>query len=86
MYMIEHILLEDYFNLSKKDRDDVMKVVADNLMDAYYQLEKTWGSKRAKNILYSTLSKEQKNAINEENYEYCEIVKELTNRIEDAFN
>ena len=75
--MIEDALLKDYFKLTPERKVEVMEVVCEKLHDAYILLETTTGKKHAKEVLEHTLSTEMNKSLQDENYEYAEIINQL---------
>jgi len=82
--MIEDALLKDYFKLTPERKVEVMEVVCEKLHDAYILLETTTGKKHAKEVLEHTLSTEMNKSLQDENYEYAEIINQLIHYMSNA--
>ena len=75
--MITDALVKDYFNLTEERKIEVLKVVCDKLHDAYTLLETTTDKQHAKEVVKHTLLNEIEKSIQEENYEYAEVLNQL---------
>ena len=84
--MIPEALLKDYFKLTIERREEVMHVVVNQLIDAYDLLKETTGEENAKLSVMHTLHKELEKSIDEENYEFSEIINILLTHMKDALD
>jgi len=84
--MIPDALLKEYFNLTNERRDEIMDVVVKQLISAYDLLKETTGEENAKLSVMHTLHKELEKSIDEENYEFSEIINILLTHMKDALD
>jgi hypothetical protein len=84
--MVEDALLSEYFQLSSKRKDEVMREVCNQFRKTYEHLVDVFGTEHANEIVKETLNKEKRKGLTEENYEYCEIIKIIENTMKDALS
>lgn len=84
--MIPEALLKDYFKLTIERREEVMHVVVNQLIDAYKLLKDTTGKEHARLCVMETLKKELDKSIQDENYEFSEIINTLLDHMRHALD
>ena len=82
--MIQDALIQEYFNLSDERREEILTVVKEHMMNTFDDVSRSMGDEGTKELFLHTLTKEKKNAQNEENYEYCELLNKLIEHLNDA--
>lgn len=82
--MVQDALLQEYFNLSDERKEEILTVVKAHMMNTFHDVSNSMGAEGTKTLFLDTMTKEQKHASDEENYEYCELLNKLMEYLKHA--